>query len=1195
MTSSHEPLATTDYTFSTMYELLQTKTLQIGDTITLLGYYTPYDGAGHQRYISDISSATSVPYGNLYANILYSDTLYSTWFGCKQDGITDDTLYFQAFLNCFGLAKLIVPSGIICISKMLILKGIFRNQPPYLNNLSFREIQLRGAAIKYTGPPNTCSFFICFHFNSIIDGLTLHDESSPNYINFCSFWNSDFRNFHVHNLFINENNLAVDPLHLDGAIYYQFNMSFSRGDITGQLKITSTPQDINQRTWLVNNLFFTYVLLGSETIPVDYNILLYGGAGLENVNFVNCDISYATKAIFYIDTDFDSATFNLKQCYFDSATPLTSDFNHHHIFFNLYDNFEASHDGKQLIGLKTQNMITSTHSSSKGVEANYFPANSMNLILNGNLSYATRDARWLLDDGAYEKLITTSPYSLYGQAIICIFDRTLHRNGIHFLTIPLPTSGIYTAGIRLKKLSGTGTLQLILANHYFKNFDLSSIKDNEEVILSTYGNGTLTLDAGTSTTIQLYAYGLDTKLTLEIYEIIFIPGTYISWNLSLHPKANLTQPTTVIDPSDYYTKSEMDTLVSASSSYYDEDLLFYKESDLMYTPNLAKALPDFHTKHIICTAQQLPLYNMLSDFVVSLLTAPPGILSHHDLQDQWCPLPQLKIIPYGQIYYFTIRVDRISSTPPTLQLKNHNPSNQPISFSGLTGTTGLQKIQCSVGGNPSIYSADSILKPQIGITDNDLANGRYITYEILGVYHQDILGLNENFIGGIKFPGEHFDGRPDGIQMTLNGTSYTLPVLRGFYGWSDYIRHGKVYRRILKKRITPEMVDILTHPWSTIYKIGSQSSMVMLNPEMTDFIQSPDPWYKDNGLRWYIWSPTLPTHPFVNNANFGGEAPMRCIFYGNAYSYTGKRIILKLTHEDIHYDYEKDPLPTAAELVEKYKVWLAENPTYIYYPVNNPIEEPLGFKLPSLLGDKTLNTLSFDTGSSLSIAPTVRLRRHDTSYRHLSGHAWLMIGDSITESMGSLFNYPALVNNLVPDCLVYNYGKSGSSVCSYPNGGRAWAPYLETSSDSLPDYADLITINLGINDRKPALDIGHLEDAPHPSGSFHAAFKSIILSLTQKYPLARLVILSPVRLFDYLTPDFQLYQIIQAEKEEAAYFNLEFIDLQTMGGVNNFYPTQNNAWGVSPMNYRGGWLTADGLHYNDLAHRLLFETLLRKL
>ena len=1241
------------YTFDTIQDMLNSTSLKEGDIVTVLGYYDKTDGASHKRIISSTQDSSSLTYGQYYANILYEDELYSTWFGCKQDGETDDTKAFQNFLNYFGKARLIVPGGIIKTSEMLVLKGIFRNQGTNVGNVSFREIYFRGAAIKYTGTENGCSVFICFHFNSIIDGLAIHDKSSANFINFCATWNSNFRNFHVSNLYINENNTAVDKLHSDGEIYYQFNMSFTRGDITKKLKITSTSQDTTNRTWLINSMFFDHIIMGAEnTDDSSYCIELYGGAGLENVNFINCDLSYATKALFYIDTPFSNGTINIKQCYLDSALPLVEDFNYQSIIFNLADNYEASNDGKQIMGLKLTNMMQSSHTGCKGVEANYLPSTMMNLCMNGNLELTSRNSKWLIDDGAMNGLMTDSSNSLYGNALSCLFNRNEKHNGLHFLTMPLPTTGTYTCGIRLKKISGSGTLQLILDNRYFKNFDLSHLADGEEALLSTYGNGKTTFNENTTAKILLYAFGTDTNLSIEIYEMIFVAGTYISWNLPIHPKARLvTNSTSLEDLSNYYTKSEVDTKLSNTSSsssptdltnyytksevdtklssissssptdltsyytksevntllstsspsstssdsdYIYEDIFFYKKSELQYVKSMVPTLPDINTKHIVCMRQTLPLYDMLSDFVVSLLTSQPALLTHTNKSNQISNLPELKIQSRALTYYFTIRVDDVSETAPTLQLYNHNSTNTAVSFSGLKATKGIQKIKCAVGGT-FVYTSDSILKPQIGITDEDIENGRYITYQILGVYDKDLLSAEENFIGDVKFAGERFDGSPDGITMTLNGTEYTLPVLRGIYGFSDYIRNGKVYRRIVKKLITADMIDTLTNPWSTIYKMGTKSSMVMLNLELTDFKQSADPWYTNNGLRWYVWSPTITTHSFSSTSNFGGDANIRAIYYGPAHGYTGTRIILKLTHEDIGYDYEKDPKPTTEELVSMYKTWVTNHPTYIYYPVENPIEEELGFELPMLLGNLTDNTLSFDTGSSLSIAPWLRVKHPSSNYPRLSGKTWLMIGDSITESMGSTFNYPTLAANLIPDCKVYNYGKSGSSICQYNNGARAWAVYLENNIKSLPDYVDLITINLGINDRKDSMTIGNLMDAPNSQGSLHAAFKSILLTLTNKYPLARIVILAPVRLSAFLTSDMQLYQIIQAEKEEAEFFNLQFINLQTGGGVNNFYPTNNNAWDVTDLNKRTGWLSADGGHYNDIAHRMLFEAIVQQL
>ncbi|WP_054743254.1 Ig-like domain-containing protein [Cellulosilyticum ruminicola] len=548
-------------TVDTIADLVALPNLTLGTMIKVNGYYTAIDGATHYRVVANKDNGTGIAYNNLYLNIAYSNELYSTWFGCKQDGVTDDTIYFQKFLNNFGKANLIVPPGIIKTSQMLILKGIFRNQPGNIGNVSFREITFRGAAIHYTGPENGCSMFICFHFNSIIDGLTIYDQSTANFVNVCATWNSDIRNFHVSNLFINENNADVPVLHADGGVYYQFNMSFTRGDITKALKITSTVQNTAKRTWLINSMFFTNIVIGSENTNITpYCIKLYGGQGLENVNFDNCDISYATKALFYIDVPFPNATINIRSSYLDSGVPLVEDFNYKNIIFNLQDNYEASNDSRQLMGIKLANITRSSHTGNKGIEANYLPLTVINLAMNGNLGLNVRNPKWCFDDGASLSFEENTLNTLCGNSLKCIFN-SMHR-GIQFLSMPLPATGTYTFGIRLKKLSGTGTLQLIYNNSYFKNFEMHNIPDGEEVLLSTYGVAQKVLSEGTIMKNALYRYGDTTDLTVEIYEIIVVAGTYISWNLPLHPMASLVSTSTqTANLDNYYNKSEVNDLL----------------------------------------------------------------------------------------------------------------------------------------------------------------------------------------------------------------------------------------------------------------------------------------------------------------------------------------------------------------------------------------------------------------------------------------------------------------------------------------------------------------------------------------------------------------------------------------------------------------------------------------------------------
>lgn len=540
--------------FDTVEEFLSKLDIEVGSIIELLGYYKKEDGAGHRRVIAQENDGTGIPYGTNFANIVCENELYSTWFGCKQDGQTDDTENFQQFLNKFGVANLIVPFGVIRITHMIVIKGIFRSEPDQRNNRAYRLLEFRGSALRYDGEEGKCSVMIAYHAQSIIDGLALteidrtaqlaHLSSKDSYVNICSTWYTEFKNFHIDRLYFNENNTDIPRVHPDLGVYYQFANIFSTGYIRKNIKINSTPQDIPHLTWLINSLTFEQVRIGSEgsNYAEDYNITLCGGAGLNNLSFYDCDISYARKAIFDIRDTFPIGTINMTGTYFDSAVPLVENYDYKKIFFNLVNNYEASNDSNQIYGLKTENLTSNTRMGSRGVEANYLPMGIMNLAKNGNLEYDKVDNLWMSKDGVETAMLNNKNYTLYGNALQITFQTK--GKGIHFkVSEGVPLKGTYTLGIRAKKVSGVGILQLNYNNKYYKNYDLKYIKEQEEIVISTFGNGTVILAQGEAVTGQLYAIDPTDQLVIEVLEVIFVQGIYVGLNLPIHPASRLVKDT----------------------------------------------------------------------------------------------------------------------------------------------------------------------------------------------------------------------------------------------------------------------------------------------------------------------------------------------------------------------------------------------------------------------------------------------------------------------------------------------------------------------------------------------------------------------------------------------------------------------------------------------------------------------------
>ena len=126
------------------------------------------------------------------------------------------------------------------------------------------------------------------------------------------------------------------------------------------------------------------------------------------------------------------------------------------------------------------------------------------------------------------KEIITSNSNVYGHAQKLTVTTDISQR---ITSIPVPYDGTYTVAIRLKKISGSGDIQLSLGSQHnlFKN---ENIPVNEEIILvnnkpiHTYYIGDEIVGAVQFSNVS--------NLVLEVYECMIIPGRMVICGLPLH-------------------------------------------------------------------------------------------------------------------------------------------------------------------------------------------------------------------------------------------------------------------------------------------------------------------------------------------------------------------------------------------------------------------------------------------------------------------------------------------------------------------------------------------------------------------------------------------------------------------------------------------------------------------------------------
>ena len=205
----------------------------------------------------------------------------------------------------------------------------------------------------------------------------------------------------------------------------------------------------------------------------------------------------------------------------------------------------------------------------------------------------------------------------------------------------------------------------------------------------------------------------------------------------------------------------------------------------------------------------------------------------------------------------------------------------------------------------------------------------------------------------------------------------------------------------------------------------------------------------------------------------------------------------------------------------------------------------------------------------------------------LKGKKINALGDSITEGVG-VTSQDKLYFNIVKDketlSLTRNYGRSGSRVaCEAHEPGTS----LVERYTIMDDDADIIVVFGGTNDYGFGTGmIGTMEDR-YPD-TFYGACHTLYKGLIEKYPLATIVIMTPVKRSWGVNPELIHPSRVNATlsdyrnviKEVAEYYALPVLDLYALSGID---PNVE----INKINY-----CPDGLHPNDLGHEVIASKLI---
>lgn len=565
-------------TYNSVADMKKDNSLKEGEQVKTLGYYTKGDGGASEYSI--ISSATAndiniIALDNgLFAKLIVGSKLYAKQYGVKMDGVTDDTVRLNKFFeDNRDSVELIVNNGCALITDTLFIFGKWREDIPSKHDNSIKRIKFENARILYKGTENKCAVFFYYHFQSHISGLAIDVQSANCYVDMTMVWHSEFSNFFIPNLCMNKDisiltTKGVNSVESPSVMTCQFRNGFTRG--------ACDFKTFEVEKAYINLIRFSNV--GFNAYGSDYCVG-FNGDSFQDMTFDTCDLSGGVQGTFKVEnsTSLSMSAINTRSCYYDLKKPVFVNNDPGHFMYSSLQNHDNEH-GKaglgNVTGLMTPNIYLK-HGSLFGTSqyGDFLPIAQVNCAKNGNLgSTDLREGNgWEHHDSTKVTFEFVKTEKNESKNALRLTYGTEGSN-IYFHGIKAPYTGLYTFGLHLKKVSGSGALQMSNNGVYF-NYDFASIKDGEEIIIANNTSKRSPITEGTALAIGLSQLPGSTmeNLVLEIYEIFMIPGTLTQLGTRMHKDCDMSKvviPTGAEIKPTYASNIDLDNIAVLNQGFY---------------------------------------------------------------------------------------------------------------------------------------------------------------------------------------------------------------------------------------------------------------------------------------------------------------------------------------------------------------------------------------------------------------------------------------------------------------------------------------------------------------------------------------------------------------------------------------------------------------------------------------------------
>ena len=515
------------WTFDNVAGMKASTNLVDGTYAQTYGFYAVNDGGAAKYKIREIDDSDTVDEmflialadEDLVAELVIEDDLHSKQIGLKGDGTTDETTKLNTFFStAVECNKKVVDRGIYLTSDIVYIKGAWRQDS---GNNGQKRIVFDDATIKYTGTANNASVVLYNMFKYNVSGLCVSRDSNANYVQIVGCWHLNYNDWDIQDLHIDN-----DSTNLSGLTYSTLSDEYVAANnvyIKGMLTIGATSPAYNNVISFYNSII--------NATDKSYCVRLLGATSKQNIQFISCDLSYASTSIFSVaETQTGKCSITSFGCYYDSGIKIFENDDKKSVVYTSIASFLAANTNQEMQNILFTNYNKDMVISNSSPFGNSLPLANVNYATNGNLSYQTNGSGnygYIMGAGSsdWSKSYVDDAKCINGKARRMVLNNSGNK-GFDIAAVNAPRTDIYCAFLHFKVASGSFTDLKFTFKSQTLTIPSSRIGNNEVVIVNNKGN--VSVSEGTSLNFGIVFEGAEAGLTVDFYEVGVTAGsTYI--------------------------------------------------------------------------------------------------------------------------------------------------------------------------------------------------------------------------------------------------------------------------------------------------------------------------------------------------------------------------------------------------------------------------------------------------------------------------------------------------------------------------------------------------------------------------------------------------------------------------------------------------------------------------------------------